>query len=154
MFVIGIDPDLRKSGMALIDTTGKKQIIKLGVMKFHALEIFLLETWKTALRQKSDLIVVIEAGWLNPVANYHTNDAKGGAYSSRVMQHISGSTGRNEAVGMLLAEYCGEKGIPYKLFRPNRNTPKWNNREFKMITGWSGTSNQEERDAVRAAWMA
>jgi hypothetical protein len=128
-------------------------------MKFHALEIFLLETWKTALRHKADLIVVIEAGWLNPVANYRKSyinriTGKQTYHSDRVKEKMAGDTGENHAVGKLLAEYCEEIGMPLKLFRPNPKTPKWNHIRLKMITGYSRRTNQEERDAVRAAWIS
>jgi hypothetical protein len=47
---------------------------------------------------------------------------------------------------------CEEAGVPVLSVSPKQKGAKLNAKQFKLITGWSGKSNQHERDAAMVAW--
>jgi hypothetical protein len=144
---IGIDPDLDKSGYCMVvkEPFGKQHVTFLKTETFFKL----CESIKRKYSQSMELgsqsfIVRIEAGWLNKISNYHSSVNK--AVAGRIGKNV----GENHAVGKLIMQYCEENEIPYKLIKPE--SKKWDAKLFKQITGWTSRTNQEERDAVRAAW--
>ncbi|AXY60003.1 hypothetical protein [Acinetobacter sp. WCHAc010052] len=128
--IIGIDPDLEKSGVAILGNT-----LELKNLNFaETVELF---------RTQQDLIrkVVIEAGWLNRKSNFHGN----GKQSKSAGERIAKNVGENHATGKLLAEMAQSLGLAVVLVKPVRS--KLNAEDFNKITGWQGRSNQEQRDA-------
>lgn len=133
--IIGIDPDLQKSGVAILGND-----MQLKNMTFHeTVELF---------RNEQDSIkkVVIEAGWENKKANFRT----GGNHSRQVNEQIARRVGMNHATGILLAEIAQALGIAVLLVKPTKS--KLNAKEFNKITGWQGRTNQEQRDAGMLIW--
>ena len=131
--IIGIDPDLKKSGVA---TLGDSLVLK--TMTFaETVDLF---------RSQQDQIkkVVIEAGWLNKKANFRST------HSKRVDEQISKRVGENHATGKLLVEMAKSFNLNVVEVRPTR--AKKNAEEFKRITGWQGRTNQEQRDAGMLIW--
>lgn len=145
---IGIDPDIEKSGYAIIES---KKVSIIDTIDFFSL----IEAIGAADRKYgNDLTVCIEAGWLNEKTVFHMKTDKFGNKSEHnkgTTAKIAMYTGQNHAVGRLLEQYCIKNHIPYKLIKPTGK--KWDAKLFKQITGWTGQSNQETRDAVRAAWV-
>lgn len=139
---IGIDPDIDKSGYCLIESApfGKKNIVKLETLSFWDL----ITEIDTVHHSDSSLLVCIEAGWLNKISNYHA------AGNVAIAGRIGKNVGENHAVGKLIEQFCKKAYIPYKLIKPE--SKKWNADLFKKITGYDNRTNQEHRDAVRAAW--
>lgn len=144
MIIIGIDPDVDKNGVAEIDG----EVMKVSAMKFAPL-IYYLNNKKSV----GDIIVLIEAGWLNQ-SNWHLY--------SRMTIHkaaqIGNATGRNHEVGRKIAEMCEYNNIPYKLIKPLKKV--WKGRdgkitaeEFEKFTGLKGRTNQEMRDAGLIAFL-
>ena len=133
--IIGIDPDLEKSGVAILG-----QSFELKNLTFaETVELF---------RSHQDQIkkVVIEAGWQNKKANFRT----GGNHSRQVGEQISRRVGLNHATGILLSEMAESLGLAVVLVRPTKT--KKNSEEFNRITGWQGRTNQEQRDAGMLIW--
>ena len=131
--IIGIDPDLKKSGVAIL---GDSLVLK--TMTFaETVDLF---------RSQQDQIkkVVIEAGWLNKKANFRST------HSKRVDEQISKRVGENHATGKLLVEMAKSFNLNVVEVRPTR--AKKNAEEFKRITGWQGRTNQEQRDAGMLIW--
>lgn len=129
--IIGIDPDLEKSGVAILGSD-----LQLKNLTFHeTVELF---------RNEQDSIkkVVIEAGWENKKANFRV----GGNHSRQVNEQISRRVGMNHATGILLAEIAQAMGIAVLLVKPTKS--KLDAKEFNKITGWQGWTNQEVRDAA------
>ena len=142
-FRIGIDPDLKKSGVALISN---KPFQCQKVVLVSTLSFFETIDYIRASKEKFDnLIVMIEAGWLNKKSNYHN------AFNKEIAGRIGKNVGENHAIGKLLEEFCQIHNIEYKLIKPN--TKKWDAKLFKQITKWEGRTNAEMRDAVRSAWL-
>jgi hypothetical protein len=139
--LIGIDPDLLKSGFCcMID--GK--LSELSTLSFFAM----IEKIKTAADAANvtngSIVVYIEAGWLNAKKNYH------GAKNTSVAARIGANVGENHAVGKLLEQAMKFYAIPYQLIKPT--TAKWDAHLFKQITGLNERTNQEERDALKLIW--
>ncbi|EPX3864195.1 hypothetical protein ACWY7A_003488 [Acinetobacter baumannii] len=133
--IIGIDPDLEKSGVAILGND-----LQLKNLTFpETVELF---------RNEQDSIkkVVIEAGWENKKANFRV----GGNHSRQVNEQIARRVGMNHATGILLAEIAQAMGIAVLLVKPTKS--KLNAEQFNKITGWQGRTNQEVRDAAMLVW--
>lgn len=131
--IIGIDPDLKKSGVAILGDS-----LKLKTMTFaETVDLF---------RSQQEVIkkVVIEAGWLNKKANFRST------HSKRVDEQISKRVGENHATGKLLVEMAKSFNLNVVEVRPTRT--KKNAEEFKRITGYVGRTNPEIRDAGMLIW--
>lgn len=129
---IGIDPDTVKNGVAI--WYPKKQQLELNNLKFFDL----FELIKS-MKIRNEIIVIIDAGWLNK-SNFHvtgTNKNVNGKIGERV--------GANHETGKKIAEMCDYLGVAYELNRPTRS--KVNKEVFEKITGYKGRTNQETRDA-------
>ncbi|AVI34305.1 hypothetical protein AW863_RS10670 [Acinetobacter baumannii] len=133
--IIGIDPDLEKSGVAILGND-----LQLKNLTFpETVELF---------RNEQDSIkkVVIEAGWKNKKANFRV----GGGHSRQVNEQIARRVGMNHATGILLAEIAQALGLAVLLVKPTKS--KLNAEQFNKITGWQGRTNQEQRDAGMLIW--
>ncbi len=133
--IIGIDPDLEKSGVAILGND-----LQLKNLTFpETVELF---------RNEQDSIkkVVIEAGWKNKKANFQV----GGGHSRQVNEQIARRVGMNHATGILLGEIAQALGLAVLLVKPTKS--KLNADEFNKLTGWQGRTNQEQRDAGMLIW--
>lgn len=131
--IIGIDPDLKKSGVAIL---GDSLVLK--TMTFaETVDLF-------RSQQENIKKVVIEAGWLNKKANFRST------HSKRVDEQISKRVGENHATGKLLVEMAQSLNLNVVEVRPTRK--KKDADEFKRITGYVGRTSQEVRDAGMLIW--
>ena len=132
--LIGIDPDIDKSGVAY--KNGDE--LELMNLKFFDL----LEFFEKVLREKGDkekLLVVVEAGWLNK-GNWHVMKKGSAAINAK----IGNNTGRNHETGRKIVEMLEFLEIQCRLVKPTKS--KVNSKFFNKITGVK-KSNQEQRDA-------
>ncbi|WP_228203393.1 hypothetical protein [Acinetobacter sp. CFCC 10889] len=134
--IIGIDPDLEKSGVAVL----KDGSLRLNNMSFYDLTQY-FEVNKDQIKK-----VVIEAGWLNKKSNLHSRYGQ----SKRAGERIAKNVGENHATGKLLVEMAESLGLAVVLVKPTKS--KKNSEEFNRITGWQGRTNQEQRDAGMLIW--
>ncbi|MGQ0755919.1 hypothetical protein ACT4ZN_15715 [Acinetobacter baumannii] len=134
--IIGIDPDLEKSGVAVL----KDGLLRLDNMRFYDLTQY-FEVNKDQIKK-----VVIEAGWLNKKSNLHGRIGQ----SKRAGERIAKNVGENHATGKLIAEMAQSFGLPIVLVKPTKT--KLNAEQFSKITGWQGRTNQEQRDAGMLVW--
>ncbi|MDN8336578.1 hypothetical protein QZK87_18100 [Acinetobacter baumannii] len=134
--IIGIDPDLDKSGVAVL----KDGLLRLDNMRFYDLTQY-FEVNKDQIKK-----VVIEAGWLNKKSNLHGRIGQ----SKRAGERIAKNVGENHATGKLLVEMAESLGLAVVLVKPTKS--KKNSEEFNRITGWQGRTNQEQRDAGMLIW--
>lgn len=137
MIYCGIDPDTIKSGLALWDTETRKFLQMSAASFYDVLEIL------AAL--SDDDKVIIEAGWLNKVSNYHHVKEKNIAKAIAVGNRISKNVGANHQIGKLFEEYCKRMGISYTLYKPKRS--KTLPMEFTKLTGLI-CKNQDMIDAA------
>lgn len=133
--IIGIDPDLIKSGVAILGDS-----LELKTMTFaETVDLF---------RSQQDQIkkVVIEAGWLNSKSNMHGRIGQRKSVGERIAKNV----GENHATGKLLVEMAKSFNLNVVEVRPTR--AKKNAEEFKRITGYMGRTNPEVRDAGMLIW--
>jgi len=139
--VIGIDPDVSKSGVACINK--KTKTFELKTLTFFELFEY-LELHKEFIKE-----VRIEASWLIKKTNWH-NDKKGTGVASR----IGSKTGANHETGRKIVEMCIHKAIPFIQVMPLKK--HWKGTEGKithkeierLIPNFPKKSNQEQRDAM------
>lgn len=134
--IVGIDPDLEKSGVAV------KWVDALSLNNLTFVELKdLIERDKPIIKK-----VVVEAGWLNEKANFHNRPNQSKAAGERIAKNV----GENHAVGKLIVQLVESMGIPVQQLKPTRS--KLSSKDFNRITGWSKPSNQEQRDAAMLVW--
>ena len=110
-YVIGIDPDVEKNGVAFLECATKR--LEVTSLTFPDLLDFLRSTQRQAEVLQKNLRVIIEAGWLNK-AHWHltSKDSKQSAAAK------GNAAGRNHEVGRKIAEICEHWQLPYELIKP------------------------------------
>lgn len=150
-FVIGIDPDVEKNGVAIVERATKK--LEATSLSFAQLIDYL--RWCKEREEEQDCVVLvfIEAGWMNQ-SNWHTR------WGENIRQSAAKgrSQGRNEQVSRLLGEMCQHIGLPFHFVKPYTKCWKGADRkitheELASFTGIMGRTNQEARDAALIAWL-
>ena len=148
--VIGIDPDVDKSGVAFLMV--ENRIIELENLTFADLLDYLREIRDVLTKEGRFFVVVVEAGWLNK-AHWHVGKGGSAARAAAIGNH----TGRNHEVGRKIVEMCRHYGIEVVEQPPLRKM--WKGRDGKItheelehFTGIMGKTNQEARDAALLAW--
>ena len=129
--LIGIDPDIDKSGVALL--FGSQ--LELNNLSFFELFDYLQEK-KTA----KNLSVYVECGFLNG-GNRHLKFGGSNALNSKIGERI----GSNHETAKKIIEMCEYLKIKHFKVKPTRS--KSTNDFFKQVTGFTGQTNQEQRDA-------
>ena len=146
MIYVGIDPDIEKNGVAVVDTdthevtVGKKSFVEL----FRFLQHFGTEHG----------VIVIEASWLT-THNWHFRPTD----SRRKVAALGHAVGRNHQTGILIGEMAKELGYNVRYQTPLKKY--WQGADGKIthkeITSFmpikQGRTNQEERDAALIAWV-
>lgn len=149
--MIGIDPDVDKSGVAFLMV--ESRILEVYNLTFAFLLDYLQEIGDVLMREGKCFVVVVEAGWLNK-AHWHVGKGGSAARSAAIGNH----TGRNHEVGRKIVEMCRHYGIEVVEQPPLRKM--WKGRDGKItheelqyFTGiMRKTTNQEARDAALLAW--
>ena len=152
--IIAIDPDVDKSGVAIMDVVNRTLSTSIMTMPELA-EQLRIEGLK--MLPKGDLLVVVEASWL-AAANWHLN-AKD---TLRTAAAKGERVGRNHQVGMMLVELCQYYNLSCREKQPLLKI--WHGKEGKIsftelhrLCSGSGIlykakkNNQEERDAALLA---
>jgi hypothetical protein len=148
-YIIAIDPDVDKNGVAELSTRNK--ILDVTTLNFPELLDYLQARKKLSETAHTSLIIVVEAGWLNAISNYHTAAGRRG-------QRIAKNVGANHEVGKLIVQMCKHYKIPVETIKPLKKnwkggSGKITKEEITAITGITGHNNQEERDAALIAWV-
>ncbi len=130
--LIGIDPDVYKSGVAFIN----EKTITLKNLTFFELFDF-LSFYKEKINKP---IVYIECGFLNK-SNWHKKAGKSAAFNTKIGEY----TGANFETAKKIVEMCEYLNIPYQPIKPTAS--KVDSNLFKQITGLKIRTNQEQRDA-------
>jgi len=131
--LIGIDPDVTKSGVAF---KTKKEI---RLSNLHFFELFEALARLRKENDKDKIQVFVECGFLNK-SNWHTTNG-----SNAVNAQIGQRTGANHEVAKKIVEMCQYLELPYVEVRPTKS--KVNDAFFKQITKITQRTNQEQRDS-------
>ncbi|WP_010323643.1 hypothetical protein [Marinobacterium stanieri] len=143
--VIGIDPDLVKSGVGIV-RNGKLE-------ELHALNIVDLQGLIKEGVGIGAHFVVEDVESMKPTFPRHLK-AQGKESRERQMQKISQNVGQVKAVARIVCQCLDALGASYTLVKPLGGTAKAAKRNaelFKKMTGWEGRSNEDTRDAAMLA---
>lgn len=143
-YIIGIDPDTIKSGIAVLNTSNNE--IELFSKSFPETIEFL----KWFSEQHSNFIIVVEAGWKVKKSNYHKVFGRRG-------ENIAKKVGSNHETGKKIIQMLEYFRIPVIEQYPLKKI--WNGHEGKItheeiakFMKFPKKSNQEVRDAALLAW--
>lgn len=149
MIVIGIDPDMISSGVAVVYGQDKrKKIYSLNSVKLPALVDFV-----KAVGIPEQVIVKLE----NPAANraVFTRDIAGAKNQRAVKDAIAVKVGKVMATTHHIKELLEHAGYTVKMVKPLTGPVKKQAKQsaeyFNKLTGWEGASNQDKRDAALIA---
>lgn len=146
---IGIDPDTEKSGYALY--IAKDKIMDCAAFSFAELYGMILAVKEQEDLNGNDVIVVVEAGWLNK-SNWHIT-FKDNAWLAAAKGI---AVGRNQQVGKCLVELLRAENIQVIEQKPLRKIwrkGKISHAELsKLVKLNQKRTNQEMRDAALLAY--
>ena len=138
-FVIGVDPDIEKSGVSIIDAKSKE--IQFFSLTFPEVIETCSNVHKKCEASGKRLKIIVEGGWLYRIAARKGHDA-----------------GLNHGAGMKLVECMEFKKFPVTVIRPlkkfwNGKDGKITNDELNGLLRQYGfpeikRSNQDQRDSV------
>lgn len=153
--VIGIDPDVERSGVAvLVDTAGRRDGSGLSMFLDSPTFPELCDNLCTLAygAGKLNLTVVVEKGWFTQT-NYHLR-GKGQRYAARQGVDV----GRNHETGRKIIEMAEHYGLKVVAVNPlpkvwRGNGGKITTEELERHTGVKfGRCNQDQRDAALLAY--
>ena len=147
--VIGIDPDIDKSGVAYLNVNNRT--LEVSTLSFAQV----VEYFNHVVEQKKagqSVIVVVEASWMMK-SNWHLKFGSRKEYAAATGYKV----GQNHQTGKLLCEMARAIGLEVLKHAPLRKCWKGKDGkitadELQQITGLIGRTNQESRDAALLAW--
>ena len=143
-FIIGIDPDTEKSGIAVLNASNRE--VELLSKTFPETIEFL----KWFSETHSNFIIVVEAGWKVKKSNYHKVFGRRG-------ENIAKKVGSNHETGKKIIQMLEYFRIPVIEHYPlkkiwNGHEGKITHEEISKFIKFPKKSNQEVRDAALLAW--
>jgi hypothetical protein len=146
--IIGIDPDVNKSGVARLE--GNR--VELSSLSFPMLIDFLMRLKGAELNGGPRAVIVVEASWkISHNWHAHRGDTKG------TIARKGNDAGRCHEVGRKIVECARYYGLevveklPLKKIWKGKDG-KITHEEIKAFMPIGRRSNQEERDAALLAW--
>ncbi|GFI38294.1 MULTISPECIES: hypothetical protein [Bacteroidales] len=148
--VIGIDPDIDKSGVAHLNV--KNRTLEVSTLSFARLVDYFDYVVERQKATGQSVIVVVEASWMVK-SNWHLKFGSRKEYAAATGYKV----GQNHQTGKLICEMARAKGLEVLEHAPLRKCWKGKDGkitadELQQITGLIGRTNQESRDAVLLAW--
>ncbi|WP_138481510.1 hypothetical protein [Dyadobacter bucti] len=145
-FLIGIDPDLHKSGVAVWNSELKSWLIHKSIPNEDIIEVLI------GICPPESSKIYLEAGWLNKKSNF-----RGGNY--RVAQAKARNVGENHAAGKMLVKMLEKAGYKVFLVQPlskgkgllKTKEGRWTEPGKKYIiekSGIVGAINDDVRDSI------
>jgi hypothetical protein len=148
--IIGIDPDVKKSGLALVAEKG--EVVVLGSYTFPEIIEYLQILRDRVLAENMKVVVVVEASWkISHNWHAHRGDSKG------TVARKGNDAGRCHEVGRKIVECARYYGLevveklPLKKIWKGKDG-KITHEEISAFMAIGKRSNQEERDAALLAW--
>lgn len=142
MLIIGIDPDLEASGVAVVRNG---QIKTLTTMDFFDLQ----ELIQLHNEANHDVIFAVENVELNKALYAKHNGKK-----HRVRERIGQNIGQVKGVARLIEQYLVRLNCRYVMVAPLKGRfkkAKEDREYFNRLTGWQRSSNADKRDAALIA---
>lgn len=142
--IIGIDPDLDKSGVAVV-VNGQLQ--QLHGMCFFDLIKYIDE-------HADDAFFVLEDVEASKPTYGRALNERNRSKREAIMKKIAQDVGKVKATGRFIRQYlegCGARFVAIPPLRGNAKKAKKDAEFFNKITGWTGKSNEDKRDAAMLA---
>lgn len=145
MIIIGIDPDMIASGVAVASGKTLQQLQNVKLPNLIATV--------QAIGAPGDVVVKLE----NPAANktVFTRDIAGARNQRAVKDAIAMKVGKVIATTHHIRELLESAGYTVKMVTPLKGPLKRQAKDdaayFNKVTGWTGRSNQDQRDAALIA---
>ena len=139
--VVGIDPDLVKSGVAIVE---QGALTKLYALTFHEI----VTSLASELKHEGAIVIIedVEAD----STTYHRAKT-----NARQHARIAQNVGQVKGVKRVLVECLLAQGINVVQVKPLRgpvkNRAKKDAEYFNKVTGWTGRTNEDKRDAAMLA---
>ena len=141
-FVVGCDPDSSKHGVAIFENG--------NLIELHSLNTPKLSMLLKNLKQFGDVVVSIE-----------DNDSVSAVYEGRFKNTDSQAVKakKSQHVGMVkqaqreVERWCEELGITVIKQKPSSAWKDTNDKQFKLVTGWQGRSNEDTRSAAYMGFL-
>lgn len=148
--VIGIDPDIDKSGIAHLNV--KNKTLEVSTLSFAKLIDYFDHVVKVKEKTGQRVIIVVEASWMMK-SNWHLKFGSRKEYAAATGYKV----GQNHQTGKLICEIARAKGLEVLEHAPLRKCwkgkgGKITHEELASFTGLIGRTNQESRDAALLAW--
>lgn len=148
MLIIGIDPDLIASGVAVV--TERNAVVELQRVKFSRLVDFMhLQAAKVEGR------IIIKMEDPNTIKPTFPRILPTAMNRQAVNNRISQNVGQVKAVATLILEVLTDAGFNVVACRPlvggHKARCKKDADYFNKLTGWEGRSNEDSRDAAMIA---
>ncbi|HEY9542973.1 MULTISPECIES: hypothetical protein [Bacteroidales] len=148
--IIGIDPDVEKSGVAFLNV--KNRALEVSTLTFAQLVDYFDHVVERQQKTGQSVIVVVEASWMIK-CNWHLKFGSRKEYAAATGYKV----GQNHQTGKLICEMARSKGLVVLEHAPLRKCWKGKDGkitadELQQITGLIGRTNQESRDAALLAW--
>lgn len=137
-FVIGIDPDLHKSGVAIYDRNLKK------IIYCDCLQLWLLFYKLLEIKNHFNDSYLIRLEYPNSTNTWHFAGGKGAALN----------VGKNQAVAIIIEEFLIDNEIlNYELIAPHGYSQIFKDEKtFRQITNWEKRTNNDARSACAMCW--
>ena len=149
-YIIGIDPDTDKSGVAVLNVSLHQ--LEIRSLPFPELLEYLVQCRQNELHNGCKVIVVVEASW-KISTNWHTKRGE----SIRTAARKGKDAGRCHEVGRKIVECARHYGfevvekLPLKKIWKGPDG-KITHEEMSVFIKMPKRSNQEQRDAALLAW--
>lgn len=146
--IVAIDPDVTKSGVAVIDV--EQKTVETLSLSFPDLVDHIYD-----IQDKDSVRIAVEAGWMNK-PNWHC------APSLAAAANVGNRIGRNHETGRKIVEMCEHKGFSVSLIKPLGKRWKGSNGKIthceleSVLKGLKialnrKRTNQDERDSILIA---
>lgn len=147
MRIIGIDPDLTASGIALVED---KKIIRLERVAVPDLVLWVSKEWAHAC---GELVIRMEDP--NLIKPTFPRAMAKAVNRQAVSNRISQNVGQVKAVATIIMQLLEHTGHQVEQIRPlqgaMKHRAKRDAKYFNQLTGWTGRSNEDQRDAALIA---
>lgn len=158
-YIIAIDPDTEKSGIAVINKT--ERTIDVHSLAFPYCLDF-MQRFMCIHNLEDKVQIFVEGGWLNKKSNFHSFsknknvDDKKENNMQFIGERIAGKVGANHETGKKLCEMFDYYNIPYQVVKPLRKIWKDKKISHEEINGilqrnkfeTFTRTNQDVRDAL------
>ncbi len=142
---IGIDPDLTASGVSVVDG---KRILQLKSLRINDLVPFVAGLNEAVIKME-------DPNRLRPTFPRKLNPKLTAGQRTAIMRKISQDVGKVKAAATLIHELLTGAGFKVIMVTPLKGPLKRQAKDdaayFNKVTGWTGRSNQDQRDAALIA---